>query len=178
MRRVGLYSPGWPQTPRWVLPATYSSMRVEQLFSRKPLSSSELNTFYAKRARTPEITRQVLEAVAWWEQKAIAAGENIRKANPSPGNIAGGITTLEEKSLGCIYKAGTSPSKRLSPTHLTPRRKGWSTWIPRPMISSNLPAWWPEACRSSSLPQGEGHPWDHPSHRSSRLQGTGTRTSR
>ena len=29
--------------------------------------------------------------------------------NPSPGNKAGGITTLEEKSLGCIQKGGTSP---------------------------------------------------------------------
>lgn len=29
--------------------------------------------------------------------------------NPSPGNRDGGITTLEEKSLGCIYKGGTSP---------------------------------------------------------------------
>jgi altronate hydrolase len=29
--------------------------------------------------------------------------------NPSPGNIQGGITTLEEKSLGCVQKGGTSP---------------------------------------------------------------------
>jgi len=29
--------------------------------------------------------------------------------NPSPGNREGGITTLEEKSLGCVYKGGTSP---------------------------------------------------------------------
>ena len=29
--------------------------------------------------------------------------------NPSPGNKAGGITTLEEKSLGCIHKGGHSP---------------------------------------------------------------------
>ena len=29
--------------------------------------------------------------------------------NPSPGNRDGGITTLEEKSLGCTYKGGTSP---------------------------------------------------------------------
>jgi altronate hydrolase len=29
--------------------------------------------------------------------------------NPSPGNKAGGITTLEEKSLGCVQKGGTSP---------------------------------------------------------------------
>ena len=78
----------------------------------------------AKRARTPEIARQVLEAVAWWEQKVMAAGENIRKANPSPGNIAGGITTLEEKSLGCIYKAGTSPLEEVIPYASYPTKKG------------------------------------------------------
>ena len=63
----------------------------------------------AKRARAPEIGKQLVEAVAWWERKAIASGQDIREGNPSPGNIAGGITTLEEKSLGCIYKAGSSP---------------------------------------------------------------------
>ncbi|MEL7659065.1 MAG: altronate dehydratase, partial [Bacillota bacterium] len=36
-------------------------------------------------------------------------GEDIRKSNPSPGNKASGITTLEEKSLGCIHKSGTKP---------------------------------------------------------------------
>ncbi len=78
----------------------------------------------AKRARTPEIAKQVLDAVAWWEQKSMAAGENIRKANPAPGNIAGGITTLEEKSLGCIYKAGTSPLEEVIPYASHPTKKG------------------------------------------------------
>jgi len=78
----------------------------------------------AKRARTSEIATQVLGAVAWWEQKAMAAGENIRKANPAPGNIAGGITTLEEKSLGCIYKAGTSSLEEVIPYASHPTKKG------------------------------------------------------
>jgi altronate dehydratase large subunit len=78
----------------------------------------------AKRARTSEMAKQVLDTVAWWENKAIAAGENIRKANPSPGNIAGGITTLEEKSLGCIYKAGTSPLEEVITYASHPTRKG------------------------------------------------------
>jgi altronate dehydratase large subunit len=78
----------------------------------------------AKRAKTPEMAKQLLEAVAWWEQRAMAAGENIRKANPSPGNIAGGITTLEEKSLGCIYKAGTSPLEEVIPYASHPAKKG------------------------------------------------------
>ncbi|MEW6667593.1 MAG: UxaA family hydrolase [Thermodesulfobacteriota bacterium] len=78
----------------------------------------------ARRARTEEIARQLLDAVAWWEQRAMAAGQNIREANPSPGNIAGGITTLEEKSLGCIYKAGTAPLEEVIPYASRPARRG------------------------------------------------------
>jgi altronate dehydratase large subunit len=78
----------------------------------------------AKRARTPEMAKQILDAVAWWENRAIAGGENIRKANPSPGNIAGGITTLEEKSLGCIHKAGTSPLEEVITYASCPTKKG------------------------------------------------------
>jgi altronate dehydratase large subunit len=49
----------------------------------------------AKRARTPEIGKQLLEAVAWWEQRAIASGQDIREGNPSPGNIAGALRLLK-----------------------------------------------------------------------------------
>ncbi len=77
-----------------------------------------------KRARTPEIGKQLVEAVAWWEQRAIASGQNIRESNPSPGNIAGGITTLEEKSLGCIYKAGSSQIQEVIAYACNPARKG------------------------------------------------------
>jgi altronate dehydratase large subunit len=78
----------------------------------------------AGRARTPKMAQQVLDAVAWWENRAIAAGQNIREANPAPGNIAGGITTLEEKSLGCIYKGGTSPLEEVIPYASHPTKKG------------------------------------------------------
>src|SRR4030042_183711 len=78
----------------------------------------------AKRARTPEMAKQVLDAVAWWEKEAISSGQNIREANPSSGNIAGGITTLEEKSLGCIYKAGTNPLEEVIPYASHPTKKG------------------------------------------------------
>jgi altronate dehydratase large subunit len=78
----------------------------------------------AKRARTPDIGRQILAAVAWWEQRAIASGQNIREGNPAPGNIAGGITTLEEKSLGCIYKAGTGSLEEFVAYAVRPTRNG------------------------------------------------------
>ncbi len=78
----------------------------------------------AQRARTPEIGQQILNAVAWWENRAIAAGQNIREGNPSPGNIVGGITTLEEKSLGCIYKAGTGLLEEVVTYSSKPAKKG------------------------------------------------------
>jgi altronate dehydratase large subunit len=36
-------------------------------------------------------------------------GVDMRGGQPTPGNIEGGLSSIEEKSLGCIYKAGTRP---------------------------------------------------------------------
>lgn len=63
----------------------------------------------AKRAATPEIAKQIIDASNYWEEKARSTGEDIRAINPIPANIAAGITTLEEKSLGAIAKGGTTP---------------------------------------------------------------------
>jgi altronate dehydratase large subunit len=78
----------------------------------------------AKRARTPEIGKKVLDLIAWWEKEAIATGQDIRGANPAPGNIAGGITTIEEKSLGCIYKGGTTTLEEVIQYAFPPTQKG------------------------------------------------------
>lgn len=43
------------------------------------------------------------------EQRAIALGEDLRSGQPTPGNKEGGLSTIEEKSLGCMYKAGDKP---------------------------------------------------------------------
>lgn len=50
----------------------------------------------------------ILDIVARYEQHFINNGENVRRGNPTPGNMAGGLTTLEEKSLGCIHKGGST----------------------------------------------------------------------
>lgn len=63
----------------------------------------------AKRASTPEIHDRILEIVHHYEKALQLVGEEVREGNPSPGNKAGGITTLEEKSLGCIHKGGHTP---------------------------------------------------------------------
>lgn len=62
-----------------------------------------------RRGLTPEIGQKLYDTVKACEQMYLDAGEDVRNTNPSPGNKAGGITTLEEKSLGCIHKSGTKP---------------------------------------------------------------------
>jgi altronate dehydratase large subunit len=61
------------------------------------------------RGATPEIGQAIYDCIRNKEKAFAAIGEDIRKSNPSPGNIRSGITTLEEKSLGCINKSGTRP---------------------------------------------------------------------
>ena len=63
----------------------------------------------ARRAVDDQVRRKVLEIVRACEDRALRIGEDLRGSQPTPGNIAGGITTLEEKSLGCIHKAGSAP---------------------------------------------------------------------
>lgn len=60
----------------------------------------------AKRAKNPEVKERILDIVHRYEKALQLVGEEVREGNPSPGNKAGGLTTLEEKSLGCIHKGG------------------------------------------------------------------------
>ncbi len=61
----------------------------------------------AKRARTPEVGRKIYEIVNQMETRAKSMGCDMRKGEPTPGNIAGGLSTIEEKSLGAIAKSGS-----------------------------------------------------------------------
>ena len=63
----------------------------------------------ARRGATPEISQQIYDIVHRYEKALQLVGEEVRTGNPSPGNKAGGLTTLEEKSLGCIHKGGHGP---------------------------------------------------------------------
>lgn len=63
----------------------------------------------AKRAVSKGVADKLFEIVRACEAKANAMGVDMRGSQPTPGNIQGGLTTIEEKSLGCIYKGGSSP---------------------------------------------------------------------
>lgn len=61
----------------------------------------------AGRAGDPGTARALRERIRWWERYAEANGTTL-DGNPSPGNRAGGITTILEKSLGSVAKGGRS----------------------------------------------------------------------
>ncbi len=63
----------------------------------------------ARRAATPEIHNQIIEVCRAYEEHLKAAGQDCRAGQPTPGNKKGGLSTLDEKSLGCIRKGGTRP---------------------------------------------------------------------
>lgn len=60
----------------------------------------------AARARNPNTSARLLRIIDRVESEAAALGLDIRGTQPSPGNIRGGLTTIEEKSLGATHKAG------------------------------------------------------------------------
>ena len=78
----------------------------------------------ARRAATPQVAHAILDAVAAVEGRAKATGQDIRTVNPVPSNIKGGISSLEEKSLGAIHKAGTAPIQGVLRYAERPGRKG------------------------------------------------------
>lgn len=63
----------------------------------------------ARRAINDDVEQRIYDIVHRYEKALQLVGEEVREGNPSPGNKAGGLTTLEEKSLGCIHKGGHRP---------------------------------------------------------------------
>jgi altronate dehydratase large subunit len=60
----------------------------------------------AARATSADTSARLIRVINRVEREAAALGLDIRGTQPSPGNIRGGLTTIEEKSLGATHKAG------------------------------------------------------------------------
>lgn len=63
----------------------------------------------ARRAVSPQVAERIYEIVNRMEERARSLGCDMRRGQPTPGNIEGGLSTIEEKSLGAIVKSGTRP---------------------------------------------------------------------
>jgi len=85
----------------------------------------------ARRAVNDQVAKRVYEVIGAMEKRAFAMNVDIRTGNPSPGNIKGGLSSLEEKSLGAANKSGSRPLQELIDYAQKPTAKGL-VWMDTP----------------------------------------------
>ena len=77
-----------------------------------------------RRAVKPEVAQKLIARIKWWEHYT-AVNDGEMNNNPSPGNKAGGLTTILEKSLGAVAKGGTSNLQAVYEYAETVKAKGF-----------------------------------------------------
>jgi altronate dehydratase large subunit len=77
-----------------------------------------------RRAANPRVAGKIMDIVRRMEARSNAMGFDMRGGQPTSGNIAGGLTTIEEKSLGAIAKGGTRPIQGVCEYGERPQGKG------------------------------------------------------
>ncbi|MBO8173337.1 MAG: UxaA family hydrolase [Bacillaceae bacterium] len=85
----------------------------------------------AQRAADDQVRKRVYEVIEAMENRSIQMGVDIRTGNPSPGNVEGGLSSLEEKSLGAATKSGTSRLEEIIDYGKRPTKKGL-VWMDTP----------------------------------------------
>lgn len=80
-----------------------------------------------RRAKDAHVASEIGRIVTEMENRAKAIGVDMRKGQPTPGNIKGGLSTIEEKSLGAIVKSGTRTINGVIDYTEAPKGKG--LWI-------------------------------------------------
>lgn len=78
----------------WLIAETSETYGAEHLLTRRAVSREE--------------GEKLVRMIRWWEEYTRSHGAEIDN-NPAPGNKAGGLTTIYEKSLGAVTKSGSSP---------------------------------------------------------------------
>jgi altronate dehydratase large subunit len=78
----------------------------------------------ARHAKDKETADKILSLVDRMEARAVQMGFDIRGGQPTGGNIKGGLTTIEEKSLGAIAKAGNAKIQAVYEYGVKPDSKG------------------------------------------------------
>ncbi len=113
---------------------------------------------FAARAADPEVRQKFLDRVLTLEREAMSIGMDIRGTNPTPDNIRGGLTTIEEKALGAMVKSGTSPLVGVLDYGDVPVRKGLHFMAaPAPAVE-NMTAMAAAGCHMIFFGTGVGNP--------------------
>lgn len=117
---------------------------------------------FAARATEPEVARRFMQSVLDVEAMAMARGVNLRDEQPSADNKRGGLSTVEEKSLGAMCKAGSSPLIGVLGYAQAPKQPGlYFMDAPAPAVE-NLTGMAAAGCQLLLFGTGVGNPIGNP----------------
>lgn len=113
------------------------------------------------RARTSRAAEDMLAAIGGFERIAREAGIDLTGINPTADNIAGGLSSIEEKSLGAIAKTGSAPIEGCIGYGARPPKAGlWMMDAPAAAVE-NLTALAAGGCQVACFVTGTGNPIGH-----------------
>jgi altronate dehydratase large subunit len=128
----------------------------------EPVECLGAESILQARAASPEIGAALLRAVARRDEIAKEQGTDLLGANPTADNIAGGLSTIEEKSLGALAKSGTRRIEGLLDYAEGPPRPGlWMMDAPSAAVE-NITALTAGGCQVIMFVTGSGNPIGHP----------------
>jgi altronate dehydratase large subunit len=128
----------------------------------EPVECLGAESILQARAANPEIGAALLRAVARRDEIAKEQGTDLLGANPTADNIAGGLSTIEEKSLGALAKSGTHRIEGLLDYAERPPRPGlWMMDAPSAAVE-NITALTAGGCQVIMFVTGSGNPVGHP----------------
>lgn len=113
---------------------------------------------FAARAVDAQVERDFLDAVHAMEDMAIRRGVNMRDSQPAPDNKKGGLTTVEEKALGAMAKAGSGPLMGVLKYGQAPTRRGLHFMDAPSAAVENLTAFAIGGCQLICFGTGVGNP--------------------
>lgn len=117
---------------------------------------------FAARAKNSGIREQFIDSIDQLEREIKAQGADLRGSNPTPDNIRGGLTTIEEKALGAMAKSGSAPLVGVLDYGEAPQDAGLHFMTgPAPAVES-ITGFAAAGCQLCLFSTGVGNPIGHP----------------
>ena len=116
----------------------------------------------ASRCKDGETAEKVRASVRFYEDYVRSIGQDLRGSNPTPDNIRGGLTTIEEKALGSVKKGGSSPVSQLVRYAERPAKHGLVLMDAPAAGVENMTGLAAGGCQMILFSTGKGNPIGNP----------------
>ena len=127
----------------------------------EPVECLGCEDLLSRRGRTEEVAHRIVAVVSKYRRLALEQGVDLTGINPTPDNLAGGLSTIEEKSLGALAKSGSRVIQGVLPYGQRPPGTGlWFMDAPAAAVE-NLTALAAAGCQAIMFSTGSGNPVGH-----------------